>query len=114
MRTTSRSATITDAEIAVGDWIPLDTCGTILREEFLEPMGITAYALAKAIGVRQSSISKLYAGRRISPELGLRLDRFFGLSRGWWSGMQADYDSRMAERKIADRLADIQPHAKAA
>jgi addiction module HigA family antidote len=82
----------------------------MLREEFLEPMGISAYALAKAIGVRQSYISKLYAGGRVSAELGLRLDRFFGLTRGWWSRMQADYDSRVAERKMEDRLLAIAPY----
>jgi addiction module HigA family antidote len=114
MHTKSKSSITTDAEIAVGDWIPLLTPGEYLREEFLEPMGISAYALAKAIGVHQSVISKLYAGMRVSPELGLKLDRYFRLHDGWWLGLQADYETRMAKRKVEGLLATIRPHEKAA
>lgn len=74
--------------------------GEILREEFLELMELTPYRLAKAIAVPQPRIYEIVHERRgITPETGLKLDRYFGLSEGFWMGLQADYD--MAEYKDA-------------
>jgi antitoxin HigA-1 len=74
--------------------------GEILREEFLEPMGITAYRLAKDIDVPQPRIYDIIRERRsVTPETALKLDRYFGLSEGFWIGLQSDYD--MAEYKDA-------------
>lgn len=86
--------------------------GVILREEFLEPMGITEYQLAKALGVPQTRISAITHGkRRISADTGLRLSRFFGMSEGFWTGLQADYDREMAKDRLGDTLDAIRPVA---
>ena len=89
--------------------------GAILREEFLEPMGITDYQLAKAIGVPQTRISAITHGkRRISADTGLRLSRYFGMSEGFWTGLQEDYDRETAKDAILDDLDRIEPVHRAA
>jgi len=86
--------------------------GLILREEFLEPMGITDYHLAKAIGVPQTRISAITHGkRRISADTGLRLSRYFGMSDGFWTGLQADYERELAKDQLGDALDAIHPIA---
>jgi addiction module HigA family antidote len=86
--------------------------GLILREEFLEPMGITDYQLAKAIGVPQTRISAITHGkRRISADTGLRLSRYFGMSEGFWTGLQADYERELAKDQLGDALDAIHPIA---
>jgi antitoxin HigA-1 len=88
--------------------------GEILRHEFLVPMGITNYRLAKAIGVPAIRIGEIIAGRRsVTADTGLRLSRFFGLSDGFWIGLQADYDREMTRAALADELAAIVPWAQA-
>jgi addiction module HigA family antidote len=77
--------------------LPLPTPGQMLREEFLDPMSITAYQLAKDIRVPQTRISAILGGTRaITADTGLRLDRYFGLSEGWWVRLQTDCDLRKA------------------
>lgn len=86
--------------------------GEILREEFLEPLGVSDYALAKAIRVPQTRISAIVNGRRrITADTGLRLARFFGMSEGFFTGLQEDYDLAIAKDEIADLLDQIQPLA---
>lgn len=86
--------------------------GLILREEFLEPMGITNYQLAKAIGVPQTRISAITHGkRRISADTGLRLSRYFGMSEGFWTGLQADYERELAKDELGDALDAVHPIA---
>ena len=86
--------------------------GIILREEFLDPMGISAYQLAKALAVPQTRISAITHGkRRISADTGLRLSRFFGLSEGFWTGLQADYERELAKDLLGDKLDAIHPLA---
>ncbi len=86
--------------------------GLILREEFLEPMGITDYQLAKAIGVPQTRISAITHGkRRISADTGLRLSRYFGMSEGFWTGLQAEYERELAKDALGDALDAIHPIA---
>ncbi|MGH3439918.1 MAG: HigA family addiction module antitoxin [Sciscionella sp.] len=86
--------------------------GVILREEFLEPMGITDYSLAKAIGVPQTRISAITHGRRrISADTGLRLSRYFGMSEGFWTGLQEDYERQLAKDHLGDALEAIHPLA---
>ena len=68
--------------------------GEILLEEFLQPMGISAYRLAKEIGVPQMRIGEIIAGKRsITVDTGLRLSRYFGLNDGFWTGLQLDHDA---------------------
>lgn len=82
--------------------------GDILREEFLEPMGISQYRLAKALGVSPMRISEIVNGKRgISAETGLMLDKFFGLSQGYWYGIQCDLDTIRAKRNIQKTLLAI-------
>lgn len=86
--------------------------GMILREEFLDPMGISDYQLAKAINVPQTRISAITHGRRrISADTGLRLSRYFGMSEGFWTGLQEDYDRELAKDHLGDALDNIHPVA---
>ena len=79
--------------------------GEILLEEFLKPMGISQYRLAKDIGVPAMRISKIVRGERgISADTALRLARYFGMSVEFWTGIQTHYDTELAKIKLADRL----------
>ena len=67
--------------------------GEILEEEFLKPMGITAYKLSQAIGVPQTRTSQILKGRRrITADTALRLSKYFGTSSKFWLGLQNDFD----------------------
>lgn len=69
--------------------------GKILKEEFLDEMGITPYRLAKSIGVPQSQISDIIQGKRaITPLTAIRLGLFFGNSKEFWLNLQQEYDLR--------------------
>jgi len=86
------------------------TPGELLKEEFLDPMGITQYRLAKEIGVPAQRIGQIIAGKRaITADTDLRLCRFFGLSNGYWLRVQAAYDTEVAEDALADQLKNIRP-----
>ncbi len=86
------------------------TPGELLKEEFLEPMGITQYRLAKEIGVPAQRIGEIVAGNRsITADTDLRLCRFFGLSNGYWLRAQAAYDTEVAELVLAEQLINIRP-----
>jgi addiction module HigA family antidote len=88
--------------------IPYPTPGEILLEEFLKPMGITQYRLAKEIGVPQRRIGEIVAGKRaVTADTGLRLSRFFGTSDGFWVGLQTDYDTARAKDALSDVLSRI-------
>ena len=86
------------------------TPGELLLEEFLIPMGITQYRLAKEISVPAQRIGDIVAGKRaITADTDLRLCRFFGLSNGYWLRAQAAYDTEIAEDALAKALAKIKP-----
>lgn len=88
------------------------TPGEILLEEFLKPMGISQYRLAKEIGVPAQRISEIAAGRRaVTADTDLRLCRFFGLSNGYWLRAQAAHDSEIAHRALVRTLKKIKPWA---
>lgn len=90
--------------------VPYPHPGEILIEEFLKPIGITQYRLAKEIGVPQRRIGEIVAGKRsVSPDTGLRLSRFFGMSENFWIGLQLDYDAAKAKDSLATTLAKIKP-----
>lgn len=86
--------------------------GEILLEEFLKPMGISQYALAKAIKVPPRRINEIVQGKRaITADTALRLARFFGTDAQSWLNLQTRYDLEMAEMAIGGRLVqEIQPH----
>ena len=88
------------------------TPGEILMEEFLKPMGLSQYRLAKEVGVPAQRISAIVAGKRaITADTDLRLCRFFGLSRGYWLRAQAAHDTEVAECKMGPALDRIKPWA---
>ena len=92
--------------------VPYPRPGEILLEEFLKPMGISAYRLARDIGVPQMRISEIIAGKRaVTVDTGLRLSRYFGMNDGFWTGLQLDHDAALAKDALADVLARIQPVA---
>jgi antitoxin HigA-1 len=89
--------------------------GEMLAEEFLNPIGMTKYRLAKSIGVPAQRIGDIIAGKRgISADTDLRLCRFFGLSDGWWLRLQAAHDTVLAKRGMAAELKRIVPLERAA
>ena len=91
------------------------TPGEILLEDFLRPMGITQYRLAKEIGVPAQRIGEIVAGKRaITADTDLRLSRFFGLSNGYWLRAQATHDTEVAERALGSKLEKIKPWAGSA
>ena len=90
--------------------VPYPHPGEILLEEFLKPMGITQYRLAKEIGVPQRRIGEIVAGMRgVTADTGLRLSRFFGMSDGFWIGLQTDFEREMAKDTLTKILAKIKP-----
>jgi addiction module HigA family antidote len=90
--------------------VPYPTPGEILLKEFLEPMGMTQYRLAREIGVSQRRIGEIVAGKRsVTADTGLRLARFFGTSEGFWTGLQDDHDRAMTKAALGETLAKIKP-----
>ena len=84
--------------------------GEILREEFLMPMGLSQYRVAKEIKVPVQRIGEIVSGKRsITADTDLRLCRFFGLSNGYWLRAQVAYDTEIAEATLAETLAEIEP-----
>lgn len=83
--------------------------GEMLREEFMKPMGLTPYKIAKACGVPRTRIERVVREELgISADTALRLAKFFGTSVGFWMNLQARYDVRMAEKAIAADLKAIE------
>jgi addiction module HigA family antidote len=75
--------------------------GEMLEEEFLKPLGLTKYRLAKDIGVPAQRISEIVSGKRaVTADTDLRLCRYFGLSDGWWLRGQAAYDTAIAKEAL--------------
>ena len=89
--------------------------GEILLEEFLKPMGISQYRLAKNISVPARRINEIVHGKRaISPDTALRLSRHFGLSERFWMNLQARYDLEGEKERLKDRLErEVQVYAPA-
>ena len=80
--------------------------GEVLKEEFLEPLEITAYRLSKDLGIPQTRISEILKGRRrISADTALRLSKYFGNSAKFWLGLQDDYD---LEEELTSRKREFQ------
>lgn len=79
--------------------------GRVLRLDFLEPMGITVYRLAKETGVSQQQYGRIIKGTRgISGDVALRLARFFGTSARLWMGLQSQYDLDTAEDAAGEKI----------
>ena len=86
--------------------------GEMLQEEFLTPLGLSQYALAKAIEVSHRRINAIVHGTgAVTADTDLRLCRFFGLSDGWWLRLQAQYDTERTRETMSEVLARIRPMA---
>lgn len=90
--------------------------GEILLEDFLTPMGISRYRLAKSIGVPQRRIDEICAGKRaITADTALRLARFFGTDAQSWMNLQAEYDLEVAAIALSERIEkEVKPFRDAA
>lgn len=89
--------------------------GEILLEDFLKPMEISQYRLAKDIGVTPTRINEIVHGKRgISPHTALRLAQYFGMSPEFWTNAQTHYDLEVEKALHADEISAIQPLKKAA
>ena len=87
--------------------------GEILKEEFLDPMGISQYRLAQAITVSPRRVNEIVHGRRaITADTALRLGRFFGMEAEFWLNLQAHYDLEVAQAALGTRLErEVEPRA---
>ncbi len=107
--TTNRRAPVRRAKLAL---LPLIHPGEILLEEFLKPMGLSQNAVAVAIGVPPRRINEIVLGKRaVTADTDLRLARYFGISEGFFLGLQSDYELRARKRQIAAELGAIKPKA---
>jgi antitoxin HigA-1 len=90
--------------------------GEVLLKDFIEPMGLTRYRVAKGTGVAQRRIDEICSGRRaMTADTALRLERFFGMDAQVWMNLQAQYDLEVAKRELRRRLeAEVTPLAEAA
>jgi addiction module HigA family antidote len=85
--------------------------GEILREEFMKPLGLTSYRLAKELHLPIPRIHEIVRERRaVTADTAIRLARYFGTSAQVWMNLQAEYDIRHAEKKASD-IAEIKPRA---
>lgn len=98
-------------------YIPLDPPGTILLQEFIEPMGLTQKAVAEGAGIPYVRLNELIHGkRRITGEYALRLGYFFKMEAQFWINLQADHDLRKASREhvgLRERISPIKTEAVA-
>lgn len=90
--------------------IPLEHPGIILREEFIEPLEISAYAVSKGTGITQTALGEILKGKRnISPINALKLSKYFGVSESFFLNIQSRYDLDLAKEKAKHPLSKIIP-----
>lgn len=90
---------------AAGGLLPAEHPGVSLLEDYLEPLGISQAAAARAMGVQRDYLSKLIAGKvPVSAEMSIRLGNFLGQSSGFWLRLQMHYDQRVAAKAMAKEL----------
>ena len=96
------------------DYVETPTMGEILSEEFLIPLGLSAYKLAQAINVPVSRIQDILHNRRkITVDTSLRLAKFFGVADGYFIALQDDIDIRNAKLELASQLEEIKTYSYA-
>jgi len=94
--------------------IPPPHPGEAPRDEFLAPMGLSVYALAKAVGVSRSRINGVCRGEQgITAAIALRLGKFFGVDPRWFMNMQTQYDLQIEAARLAEKIAAIAPREAA-
>lgn len=101
------------ADVETGKALPLSSPGDILRHEFLEPLELSANALATALHVPANRITAIVNGTRgISADTALRLGRYFGTTPEFWMNLQSDYELRKAKREALKRIVrEVSPRA---
>lgn len=101
------------SDVTTGAKLPLVHPGRILRDDFLDPLGLSAYALANALNIPRSRANDLVHCRRaVSADTALRLARFFGTTPEFWINLQAHYDLDVAKHTVFARIeAEVAPHA---
>ena len=93
------------SDIETGERLPPVHPGDVLRHDFLEPLGLSAHALAMALRVPPNRITTILAGERaVTAETALRLARHFGTSPGFWLNLQKAYELEVAERVAGERI----------
>ena len=111
----SKTLTVPDRQLLETTLIPNPAPGEMLLADFIGPMGLSQNGLARAIGVPPRRIDEIILGKRsITADTDLRLAWYFGLSEGFWLGVQADYQLLERRRQIEAELARIAPHPHAA
>src|SRR5438128_1568355 len=84
--------------------------GDVLREDYLLPLGMSSYRLAKGLGMSQTAVGEILQGKRaITPATALRLARFFGSTAEFWLNLQAAYDLEEERKRMGALLAEVQP-----
>ena len=103
------------SDLATGERLPPVHPGEVLRHDFLEPLDLTAHALALALRVPANRITAILAGERaVTAETALRLARHFGTSAGFWLNLQKSYELDVAERAAGKRIrAEVSPRVAA-
>ena len=101
------------SDVASGRRLPPVHPGEILRDEFLTPMDLSVYRLAKAIKVSRPRLNDIVIGRRaVTTDTALRLGRYFGTTPEFWINLQTRYDLDVVERTVRRKIErEIQPHA---
>ena len=95
--------------------IKVEPVGTILLEEFIKPLGLTQYRVAKDCGIPHPTMTQIIKGRRsLSVNNALRLARYFGTTAQFWINLQTDYDLRMARSEVEKIERQVQPLKRAA
>jgi addiction module HigA family antidote len=94
--------------------IPLEHPGIFLKEEFMEPLNLSAYKVAKDTGVANMAMSEILRGiRSITPRVGIRLSKYFGVSEGYFSRLQLQYDLDTIKEKEGNEVNNIKTLAVA-
>ncbi|SHO51910.1 HigA family addiction module antitoxin [Desulfopila aestuarii] len=94
----------------MSNMIPLEHPGAILLEEFIEPLGLTPYKVAKEIGIQQTALGEILKGKRgISIYVGLKLAKFFGMSEEYFVKLQMQYDLDKAKKSKNSSIGKIIP-----
>jgi antitoxin HigA-1 len=89
--------------------------GEMLIEEFMKPLGLTAYQIAKDLDIQQTRISEIIKGKRsLTADTALRLGKYFNMSPDFWLRLQADYDLRMATASVDLKRVKVRPVAATA
>ena len=90
--------------------IPLEHPGIFLKEEFMEPLEVSAYRISKDTNISNMAISEIVRGKRsITPRVGIRLSKFFGVSEGYFSRLQLQYDIDLIKEKEGKEVKKIHP-----